>query len=111
MSVIDRARTHFKDQGTRRIEVPEWGDDAGPLIVYADPLTLAERRRLFQKNKGDEVGLSVDLLIAKACGADGTKLFTLEDKHALLNSVDPAVVARVAAEIVTAPTPEAAEKN
>lgn len=111
MSVIDRARTHFKEQGTRRIEVPEWGDEAGPLIVYADPLTLAERRRLFQRNKGDDVGLSVDLLIAKACDANGAKLFTLEDKHSLLNGVDPAVVVRVAAEMVVSTPLEAAEKN
>ena len=111
MSAIDNAKAHFRDQGQRRIEVPEWGDERGPLVVYAEPLTLAERRRLFQRNKGDDVGLSVDLLIVKARDADGKPLFSLDDKQALLNGVDPAVVARVAADIIAAPSLEDAEKN
>ena len=40
MSAIDRAKAHFKSLQIKAIEVPEWGDENGPLIVYVEPFTL-----------------------------------------------------------------------
>ena len=39
---IERAVAHFSAQEFRAIEVPEWGDDDGPLVIYVEPFTLRE---------------------------------------------------------------------
>ena len=36
---IDRAVAHFSAQEVRTIEVPEWGDEDGPLVIYVEPFT------------------------------------------------------------------------
>ncbi len=38
-SIIGRAVEHYKSQAVKRIEIPEWGDDEGPLVVYCQPFT------------------------------------------------------------------------
>ncbi len=91
MDPIDLVREHFASLGTRKIEVPEW-----KLTVYAAPVTLSEKNRLYKKSKESDMELLVDLLIMKATDANGQKLFTLEHKPTLLNKADSNVVARVA---------------
>jgi len=109
--VIDRAVAHFQNREVRIIEVPEWGDENGPLEVYVAPFTLREQTRL-QKSSGNGADANVlaDVLIMKALDSGGEKLFTLEDKQAIKDKVDATVLARVAAEIM-AVDPDAIEKN
>ena len=109
--IIDRARAHFSDQGTRRIEVPEWGDENGPLVIYATPFTLAEKKKLFRLAKDNDLDLLAYTLIHKALNKDGEKIFTLDDKHALVNSVDANVLARAAAQLSDSASVEDLEKN
>lgn len=111
MSIIERAKSHFAAYGARRIEVAEWGEPGAPLVLVAEPLTLAEMAKLRGANKTDEHGYLVDLLIMKAKREDGSPAFTLADKWDLKNKVDPIVIARVAADIATVPTAAEAEKN
>lgn len=111
MSIIDRAKAHFAAYAARRIEVPEWGEPGNPLVLLAEPLTLAEMSKLRTANKADEHGYLVDLLIMKAKREDGSNAFTLADKWDLRHKVDPVVIARIAADIATAATPAEAEKN
>ena len=93
--ILDKAKEHFKSIDRKIIEVPEWD-----LTVYAKPLTLADKRKLTRTKKPDDVTLFADVLILKAEDKDGNKLYTLENKHTLMHSVDPEVVARVAQQIL-----------
>ena len=111
MKAIDRATEHFKSKELKVIEVSEWGDEVTPLKIYVEPMTLKEKQKLYKNSKQDELGVLVDALIMKAKDAEGNKLFTLEDKLKLLNSVDPDIISRVAEEILVWESVEAIKKN
>jgi hypothetical protein len=111
--IIERARLHFRADDVRRIEVPEWGDaDGAPMVLYAAPVTLAEKKTLHNRYKdGGLQEMYVHALILKAQTADGKPAFTLEDKRALMTAVSPAVVERIAEAILHSASVEDAEKN
>ena len=73
----------------RTIEVPEWGEDNTPLILYASAVTAEDINKLQRKHKNflnDMTGDGmVDLIIMKAETKDGEKAFTLEDKPFLMS--------------------------
>jgi hypothetical protein len=105
--IIEAARLHFRADERREIDVPEWG-----VVLYAAPVTLADKRKLHNRYKdGGLQEMYVHALIEKAQLPDGKPAFTLEDKRDLLNKVAPEVVERVAEAILKAATPEDAEKN
>ena len=70
------------------IEIPEWGEDDQPLLMYVAPITAGDIDRLQRKHKNflNDMTISgmVDLIILKAENKDGDKLFTLEDKMILM---------------------------
>ena len=113
MKLIDRAKSHFESLGVQHIEVPEWKDEAGnPSIIYWNPINLSEKNKLFRKSDNlNDVSILADILIMKSLDKDGNKLFTLEDKIALMHKVDSDVLSRVATEMVKAITPEEVKKN
>ena len=113
MKFIDRAKSHFESLGVQHIEVPEWKDEAGnPSIIYWNPINLSEKNKLFRKSVNlNDVSILADILIMKSLDKDGNKLFTLEDKIALMHKVDSDVLSRVATEMVKAITPEEVKKN
>ena len=104
MDAIDLVREHFASLGTRKIEVPEW-----KLMIYATPVTLAEKSRLYKKSRENDMDLLVDLLVMKAQNEKGEKLFTIEHKATLLNKADSNVLARTANMILAADSPDVAE--
>lgn len=113
MAAIDFARAHFSAKARIRIEVPEWAvEGGGPLVIHASPLTLAEKQKIdvYRERWGNMEGLAYTLIL-KAEDAEGKKLFTLDDKRALMTQVDPDVLARVVLAIVVPATPEVLEKN
>jgi hypothetical protein len=110
-SPIERAKAHFKAQSVKTIEVPEWGEADKPLLIYVTPLTLAEKRKLFNGAKENDLGVLVDCIIMKAKDGSGANVFTLEHKRDLLNGVDPDIVARIANEILTGPSQDDLLKN
>lgn len=103
MDAIDLVREHFASLGTRKIEVPEW-----KLTIYATPVTLAEKSRLYKKSRENDMDLLVDLLVMKAQNEKGEKLFTIEHKATLLNKADSNIIGRVANAILAddAPKPD-----
>ena len=113
MKFIDRAKSHFESLGVQHIEVPEWKDEAGnPSIIYWNPINLSEKNKLFRKSDNlNDVSILADILIMKSLDKDGNKLFTLEDKIALMHKVDSDVLSRVATEMVKAITSEEVKKN
>ena len=113
MSVIDIAKTHFENLGVQSIEVPEWKDEHGKsTIIYWNPINLSEKNILFKKSDNlSDVSILADILVMKALDKDGNKLFTLEDKLALMHKVDSDVLSRIATEMVKAINPEEVKKN
>jgi len=111
MSVIDRVKDHFENQGIKKIEVAEWGEEGKPLIIYCKPFTLAEKRNLFKNAKNDDLAVLVDAIVLKSLDADGNKLFKLDDKKTLLNSADPDIIGRVATMMLNSISSEEAEKK
>lgn len=82
-------RIAARQQAARRqIEVPEWGEENAPLIVYCGSLTCGDVSRLQRKHpnflSNPTVDAMVDLILAKAEDKDGEKMFTLEDKPVLM---------------------------
>lgn len=73
----------------RTIEVPEWGEDNAPLILYASAITAGDINKLQRKHKNFlndmTVDGMVDLIIMKAETKDGEKAFSLEDKPFLMS--------------------------
>jgi hypothetical protein len=102
---LDRIKSHFDSLGVREIIVPEWG-----FSVFSTPVTVFERHRIYNGSKGEnDYEVLVKILITKAQDKDGKKLFGLEDKAALLQRADSAVLIRVAAEIMNSAAPPLAE--
>ena len=113
MKVIDRAKSHFESLGVQSIEIPEWKDDDGkPTIVFWNPITLSEKNKLFKKfDNLNDVGILADIIVMKALDKDGKKMFSLEDKLALMHKVDSDVLSRIATSMVQAIQPEEVKKN
>lgn len=113
MKIIDRAKTHFESLGVQSIEVPEWKDEDGkPTIIYWNPITLSEKNKLFKKSDNmSDVSILADIVLMKALDKNGNKVFTLEDKLALMHKVDSDVLSKVATAMVQAINPEEVKKN
>ena len=111
MAVIDRVKAHFEQQGVKKIEVAEWGEEGKPLVIYCTPFSLGEKRNLFKGARNDDIGVLVDAIVLKAKDGDGNKIFKLDDKLTLLNNADPNVIARVATEMLNSISYEEAEKK
>jgi len=107
---IERAVAHFSAQEVRIIEVPEWGDDNGPLLIYVEPFTLREQGRLHKSSNDGDATVLAEVLIMKCMDAEGNKMFDLGDKRALQTKVDAGVLARVATDIMAVDVEEI-EKN
>ena len=113
MSIIDRAKSHFESLGVQSIEIEEWKDDEGkPSIIYWNPITLAEKKKLFSRSDSlNDVGLLADIVIMKALDKDGNKLFHTTDRLDIMNKVDSDVLAKIAAAMVQSPTAYESKKN
>ena len=113
MKVIDRAKNHFENLGVQSIEVEEWSDENNnPTIIYWDPITLAEKKKLFQKSDNlNDVAILADIVVMKAKDKDCKKMFSLEDKLALMHKVDSDVLSKVAVAMVQTPQPDELKKK
>ena len=107
MKVLERATAHFDAQGMIRIEVPEWLDEKGnPTVMYSQPFTLADRKKLSKFAQEDDLEFIVRMVIMKCEDESGEKVFDLSDKPTLMNKVDPEIISRIAAQIVASPSQE-----
>jgi hypothetical protein len=101
---------HWKSLPRKSVEVPEWQVDGVPLTIYWSPWTLAQRMKIFGAG---EMNLDsyIEVILLKAEDSSGAKLYSLEDKPAFKQFMEPTVIARVALEMMTAPKFEDIEKN
>lgn len=86
----------------RTIEIPEWGEDNVPLILYTSAITAGDINKLQRKHKNFlndmTVDGMVDLIIMKAETKDGEKAFTLVDKPFLM-SEEVSIIAGLSAKM------------
>lgn len=108
VKVIDNVVAHFDSQDTFSFEVPEWGDDNGPLVIYVKPLTLQESKKLYAMSNNVDLEVMVYSIITKALDSQGNNLFTIADKDKLMNHADVTVLAEVSAKILGTTSPEEA---
>ena len=106
MKAIDKAKAHFNTLEIKKIDVPEWD-----LVIYAKPLNLFETKKLMKFANDDSVEMLAYVVMLKSLDDKGDPLFTLEDKHALLNDVDKDVLARVANDIMNQQPQDIIKKN
>lgn len=106
MKAIDKAKAHFNTLEIKKIDVPEWD-----LVIYAKPLNLFETKKLMKFANDDSVEMLAYVVMLKSLDDKGDPLFTLEDKHALLNDVDKDVLARVANDIMNQQPQDVIKKN
>lgn len=100
--IIDRAISHYQSKELKRIEIEEWPDaDGNPLVCFSTSFTLKDQSRLQTLiEKQSQADALAELLILKLVDEKGDKIFNIGDKHALRESVDANVVARIANQIM-----------
>lgn len=111
---IAQIRRHFDSKGFRRIDIPEWCDEAGkPLSIYYEPLTVKVKDHLkgLHDDMGDSVEWLVAIIIHQAKDASGEKMFDVGDKQSFMTHADPAVIERVATAIMMEGGDVATEKK
>lgn len=101
MNAIERAKKHWADRLTdvREIQVPEWGDEGEPMVIFVGPSNLAQRSKLFKLAQANDMEAVAETLILRARDKDGLPLFKPSDRETLMTSCDPEVVGRIAKEI------------
>ena len=94
--LIERMKKHFDSQGIKEIEVPEWGEEDQPLIIYCKPFSVEEKSHIRKNSAGyNEIETLATIVKMKALDKDMNHLFTKEDKSALLKHADPDVISRI----------------
>jgi hypothetical protein len=96
--ILTAARGHFERLRRQTVEVPEWGEDGAPAVLYFDPPTLRQRHIVKHRANGNEARLLALAVILWAKDADGKPAFTDDaiTLGAFETELDPAVIARVA---------------
>lgn len=109
--IARRIGQKFDSLAVRKIEVPEWGDEDGPLFIYSTAMTLAEKRSIYAAPNADDYSVLADIVIRKALDENGERMFSPADKPILLNKAESDVLARVAQQIMGIRKAEEVEKN
>lgn len=92
--IAERAKAHFIGIGMRSVEVPEWGADGKPLVVWFKPISLAEREKA-HVGAADFAEIVVRTIVMKAMDENGERLFSAEDKMILRTEAAGDVVQRI----------------
>lgn len=103
MSIIDNARAHFDRARASliSIEVPEWGGEDGPAIIYFYPvINIEERAKIENAMRSSAVRGMMTMLCYRARDAEGKRLFPLGGIDKYIREFDSEVVASAAARII-----------
>jgi len=113
MSALNNIQARFNSVKGTNIEVPEWGDDKGPLKIFFNPLTAYNAKEISAKPNAGDPTINVDIVIMRALDASGNPAFadTAEVRHILLHETEAHVLARVAAQLMGQASDPELEKN
>lgn len=95
MSILGRILKHAEQRGGGTVDVPEWGDESGPLVIHYDRVSLAHVAEAARAAAGNPVRQNVEIFVQVARGADGKPLFKRAEVLDLMDSADPMVLGRV----------------
>lgn len=98
MDILANAKRHLKEgkSDLQHLEVPEWGDDTGPAVIYYYPvMSCAEKSQVLTAHDKDPIDALVMTLILRARNEQGEKLFRPVQRQELRRSMDSNVLARV----------------
>lgn len=101
MSAIQNVKNHYQNQKKLIMAIPEWGTEDEPMEMHIQPMSMAEVN-MMQKiggKKASHVEQAVNIIVVKARGKDGKRLFNATDREALMEQADYKVIARIAEEI------------
>lgn len=91
MSAIDKFKAHYEASERRSLRIDELG-----LDVYCRPMTIGEQSKIDSKVKakdGNHFDAAIYTIIEKCEDEAGEKLFTLDDKQALMKFADAKILA------------------
>tara|TARA_R110002020_G_scaffold98979_4_gene235238 strand:- start:4272 stop:4598 length:327 start_codon:yes stop_codon:yes gene_type:complete len=91
MSAIDKFKAHYEASERRKLHIEELA-----LDVYCRPMTIGEQSKIDSKVKakeGNHFDAAVYTIIEKCEDENGAKLFTLDDKQALMKFSDAKLLA------------------
>lgn len=112
--ILKRARAHYEAvrSDLQTVDVPEWGEDGKPLVIYYRPANLREMARIQAKVAEGLIEGAVEMLLVRALDQDGNRLFRDVHKTELLNHCSAEVALRIVnAMHVDAPDVEDAQGN
>lgn len=103
--ILARAKAHYeKKAGDCRLEVEEWGDGKKPLVITWTPLTVHQRRRIYEDKAdgrpADGSTIMVRAVLMKACDENGNRLFDDMAEKELTHDVDSDVVGKIGNAII-----------
>ncbi|WP_116134340.1 hypothetical protein [Tropicimonas sp. IMCC34043] len=94
---LARAAEHYNRLRGQTVEVPEWGDECGPLVIHFDPVTAAQAQAVTRRAAGSDAKATALAVILYSKDADGNPVF--EDNGGTLQyfmtKVDPKIVAKI----------------
>lgn len=79
----------------KRIEVPAWGEEGKPLVIYSTPFTIADLKKISKHAKKDPTEALVYTVIFKALDERGNPAFDIEDKQWLMTEESSDVLSDV----------------
>jgi len=113
MSITKRLEK-LRQRNRKQILVSAWSDEDEQFIIYTGELTCGDVDKIQRKHKdfinNPTIAAMVDMILLKAEGKDGEKLFTLEDRMFLMTErLD--VISEIAGQMFETTSIEEAEKN
>ncbi len=111
MDLKERIAAQFGGEDLHQVEVPEWGEDGKPLVVYYRRATLRQISDAAKLANGDQFLINARLVAAKALDVNGKPLFRQIDAAFLMDSADPTVIGRIANAMSGSVSGDEAEKN
>lgn len=114
MSVLDRIRAHAEPDKRRSIAVPEWGEGDTPLVIHYTMVTLGDLEAAqlgATAAGGGALRVEAELVCIKALSDAGKPLFKRIDAAELMQMAAPAVVRRIANQMMARTSIEDAAKN
>lgn len=99
---FDRSKQYTQqhlDGEIRVVEIPEFGDESGPMKLYIHPLTFDEMEKICKSN--GRFGEAVESLILRARDEQGKRMFSPAERTRIRNEVPPDIMLRLHQEINT----------
>lgn len=93
-----------REVSRRRIEVEAWADESGdPFVLYCRPITCYDLNEIQKRHpkmlESPTVSSMVDLIVMKAEGEDGDKLFTAAEDRIDLMGEETTIISAIAEEM------------